>query len=200
VRPNQLVGYGLVVGLDGTGDQTSQAPFTVQSIKNMLKRFGVTIPPNVNPQLKNVAAVTVHADLPPFAKPGQTHRRHRRIDRQRQEPARRRAADDAAARRDGEVYAIAQGNLVVSGFGVQGRDGSRIAVNVPSAGRVPNGATVEREVPNDFAIVAARHAEPELRPTSPPPRGSPRASTRCSATGPRKRSMRCRCACRRRST
>ena len=71
-RHNQLVGYGPVVGLDGTGDQTSQAPFTVQSIKNMLARFGVTIPPNVNPQLKNVAAVTVSAELPPFSKPGQT--------------------------------------------------------------------------------------------------------------------------------
>ena len=66
VRGNQLVGYGLVVGLDGTGDQTSQAPFTIQSIKNMLAKFGVTIPPNANPQLKNVAAVTVTADLPPF--------------------------------------------------------------------------------------------------------------------------------------
>jgi flagellar P-ring protein precursor FlgI len=64
VRGNQLVGYGLVVGLDGTGDQTSQAPFTVQSIRNMLAKFGVTIPANVNPQLKNVAAVTVRADLP----------------------------------------------------------------------------------------------------------------------------------------
>ncbi|MCG8435574.1 MAG: flagellar basal body P-ring protein FlgI, partial [Gammaproteobacteria bacterium] len=72
VRVNQLVGYGLVVGLDGTGDQTSQAPFTVQSIKNMLQQFGVTVPPDVNPQLKNVAAVSVHAELPPFAKPGQT--------------------------------------------------------------------------------------------------------------------------------
>ena len=72
VRGNQLVGYGLVVGLDGTGDQTSQAPFTIQSIKNMLAKFGVTIPPNANPQLKNVAAVTVTADLPAFSKPGQT--------------------------------------------------------------------------------------------------------------------------------
>src|ERR1700740_1733587 len=72
VRANQLSGYGLVVGLDGTGDQTTQAPFTVQSIENMLQRFGVTIPPNTNPQLKNVAAVTVTADLPPFVKPGQT--------------------------------------------------------------------------------------------------------------------------------
>ena len=71
VRTNQLMGYGLVVGLDGTGDQTSQTPFTLQSIKNMLIRYGVTIPPGTNPQLKNVAAVTVHADLPPFSKPGQ---------------------------------------------------------------------------------------------------------------------------------
>ena len=70
VRGNQLVGYGLVVGLDGTGDQTSQAPFTIQSIRNMLAKFGVTIPANVNPQLKNVAAVTVRADLPAFSKPG----------------------------------------------------------------------------------------------------------------------------------
>ena len=72
VRGNQLIGYGLVVGLDGTGDQTSQAPFTIQSIRNMLAKFGVTIPANVNPQLKNVAAVTVRADLPAFSKPGQT--------------------------------------------------------------------------------------------------------------------------------
>jgi len=72
VRTNQLVGYGLVVGLDGTGDQTSQAPFTIQSITNMLAKFGITIPANANPQLKNVAAVTVTADLPPFSKPGQT--------------------------------------------------------------------------------------------------------------------------------
>ena len=79
-----------MVGLDGTGDQTTQAPFTMQSIENMLQRFGVTIPPNTNPQLKNVAAVTVTADLPPFAKPGQTHRRDGGLDRQRLEPARRR--------------------------------------------------------------------------------------------------------------
>src|SRR5690606_30242404 len=71
VRTNQLVGYGLVVGLDGSGDQTSQTPFTVQSLKNMLNQFGITIPENVNPQLKNVAAVAIHAELPPFAKPGQ---------------------------------------------------------------------------------------------------------------------------------
>ena len=150
VRNNQLVGYGLVVGLDGTGDQTSQAPFTVQSIKNMLARFGVTIPPNVNPQLKNVAAVTVTAELPPFSKPGQT------ID------VTVASIGNAGSLRggllllaplrgaDGEVYAMAQGSLIVSGFGVSGKDGSRIALNVPSGGRIPNGATVERSVPSNF--------------------------------------------------
>jgi flagellar P-ring protein precursor FlgI len=151
VRNNQLVGYGLVVGLAGTGDQTSQAPFTIQSIKNMLIRYGITIPANTNPQLKNVAAVTVHADLPPFAKTGQN------ID------VTVSSIGNAGSLRggslimtplvgaDGEVYAIAQGSLVVGGFGVSDKDGSSIAVNVPSAGRVPNGATVEREVPNGFS-------------------------------------------------
>jgi flagellar P-ring protein precursor FlgI len=151
VRGNQLVGYGLVVGLDGTGDQTSQAPFTIQSIKNMLAKFGVTIPPNANPQLKNVAAVTVTANLPSFAKAGQN------IDVTVQ------SMGNAASLRggtllmtplrgiDGEVYGIAQGSLIVSGFGVKGDDGSKLSVNVPSSGRVPNGASVEREVPNNFS-------------------------------------------------
>ncbi|MCS6948443.1 MAG: flagellar basal body P-ring protein FlgI [Steroidobacteraceae bacterium] len=151
VRSNQLVGYGLVVGLDGTGDQTSQAPFTVISLKNMLARFGVTIPPNLNPQLKNVAAVSVHAELPPFVKPGQA------ID------VTVASIGNAGSLRggsllmtplrgaDGEVYAVAQGSLVVGGFGVSGKDGSRIALNVPSGGRIPNGAIVEREVPTHFA-------------------------------------------------
>ncbi|MGE0189015.1 MAG: flagellar basal body P-ring protein FlgI [Steroidobacteraceae bacterium] len=150
VRSNQLVGYGLVVGLDGTGDQTSQAPFTIQSIRNMLTQFGVSIPSNVNPQLKNVAAVTVTAELPPFSKPGQA------ID------VTVSSIGNAASLRggsllmtplrgiDGEVYAIAQGNMIVGGFGVAGKDGSKITVNVPSSGRIPNGASVEREVPNNF--------------------------------------------------
>jgi flagellar P-ring protein precursor FlgI len=150
VRGNQLVGYGLVVGLDGTGDQTSQAPFTVQSIVNMLAKFGVTIPANVNPQLKNVAAVTVTAELPAFGKPGQA------ID------VTVASIGNAASLRggnllltplrgaDGEVYAMAQGSVVVAGFGVSGRDGSRVSVNVPSGGRVPNGATIERSVSSDF--------------------------------------------------
>ena len=151
VRGNQLVGYGLVVGLDGTGDQTSQAPFTIQSIRNMLAKFGVTIPANVNPQLKNVAAVTVRADLPPFAKPGQTI--DVTVDSIGNATSLRGGSLLMTPLRgiDGEVYAIGQGSLVVSGFGVSGKDGSRIALNVPSSGRVPNGATVERAVPTNFA-------------------------------------------------
>ena len=153
VRQNQLVGYGLVVGLAGTGDQTSQTPFTIQSIKNMLKQFGILVPDNVNPQLRNVAAVTVQATLPPFAKPGQT------ID------VTVSSIGNAQSLRggslimapllgaDGQVYAIAQGNLVVGGFGVQGDDGSKVTVNVPSTGRVPNGATVERIVPSTLGTV-----------------------------------------------
>jgi flagellar P-ring protein precursor FlgI len=151
VRTNQLVGYGLVVGLDGTGDQTSQAPFTIQSIANMLAKFGVTIPANANPQLKNVAAVTVTADLPPFSKPGQT------ID------ITVASIGNASSLRggallmtplrgvDGQVYAFAQGNVLVSGFGIAGKDGSKISVNVPNSGRIPNGAGVEREVPMKFS-------------------------------------------------
>jgi flagellar P-ring protein precursor FlgI len=151
VRANQLVGYGLVVGLDGTGDQTSQTQFTIQSIRNMLVKFGVTIPANVNPHLVNVAAVTVHAELPPFVKPGQT------IDVTvssigNADSLRGGSLLMAPLRGvDGEVYAIAQGSLVVSGFGASGKDGSKIAINVPSSGRVPRGATVEREVPSRFA-------------------------------------------------
>ncbi len=150
VRGNQLVGYGLVVGLDGTGDQTSQAPFTIQSIRNMLAKFGVTIPANVNPQLKNVAAVTVRADLPAFSKPGQTI--DVTVDSIGNATSLRGGSLLMTPLRgiDGEVYAIGQGSLVVSGFGVQGKDGSRISINVPSSGRVPNGASVERAVPTNF--------------------------------------------------
>ncbi len=151
VRSNQLVGYGLVVGLDGTGDQVTQTPFTVQSLKAMLSRYGVTIPPDVNPQVKNVAAVTVHADLPAFAKPGQA------IDITVSSLGNAKSLRGGSLLMtplrgiDGQVYAIAQGNLVVGGFGVAGGDGSSVTVNVPSVGRIPNGATVEREVANPFA-------------------------------------------------
>ncbi len=148
VRGNQLVGYGLVVGLDGTGDQTSQTPFTIQSIKNMLAQLGILVPDNVNPQLRNVAAVTVQATLPPFSKPGQT------IDITvssigNAQSLRGGSLIMAPLRgADGEIYAIAQGNLVVGGFGISGSDGSRVSVNIPSTGRIPNGATVERSVPS----------------------------------------------------
>ncbi|MFZ5532031.1 MAG: flagellar basal body P-ring protein FlgI [Pseudomonadota bacterium] len=151
VRSNQLVGYGLVVGLDGTGDQTSQAPFTIQSIRNMLAEFGIVVPPNANPQLKNVAAVSVQAELPAFAKPGQ------RIDVTVASIGNAKSLRGGSLLMtplkgaDGRVYAMAQGNLAVGGLGVSGRDGSRISINIPSAGRIPGGASVEREVPSGFA-------------------------------------------------
>ncbi|MEO0347187.1 MAG: flagellar basal body P-ring protein FlgI [Pseudomonadota bacterium] len=150
VRTNQLVGYGLVVGLDGTGDQTAQTPFTVQSLQNMLNQFGITIPEGVNPLLTNVAAVSVHAELPPFSKPGQT------IDVTISSIGNSKSLRGGSLLMtplrgiDGNVYAVAQGNLVVGGFGGEGLDGSRITVNIPSAGRIPNGATVERSVAAGF--------------------------------------------------
>lgn len=150
VRSNQLLGYGLVVGLDGTGDQTSQTPFTVQSLKSMLTQLGISIPPGVNPQVKNVAAVTVSAVLPAFAKPGQN------IDVTVSSIGNAKSLRGGTLLMaplkgaDGEVYAVAQGNLVVGGFGAQGSDGSKITVNIPSVGRIPNGASVERAVANAF--------------------------------------------------
>lgn len=146
VRSNQLVGYGLVVGLDGSGDQTTQTPFTVQSIINMLGNMGVQMPPGTNLQLKNVAAVMVTANLPPFARPGQN------ID------VTVSSIGNAKSLRggtlvmtplkgaDGQIYAIGQGNVVVGGAGAQG-GGASVVVNHLSAGRIPNGATVERAVP-----------------------------------------------------
>ncbi|WP_426417606.1 flagellar basal body P-ring protein FlgI [Aestuariirhabdus sp. LZHN29] len=152
VRSNHLVGYGLVMGLDSSGDKTSQTPFTIQTFKNMLAQFGIKMPPGSNPKLKNVAAVAVHADLPPFAKPGQT------ID------VTVSALGNAKSLRggsllmtelkgiDGKVYALAQGSLVVGGLGVAGADGSKVTVNVPTAGRIPSGGIVERSVPSSFAM------------------------------------------------
>nr|WP_045861517.1 flagellar basal body P-ring protein FlgI [Teredinibacter purpureus] len=151
VRSNQLVGYGLVVGLDGSGDQTNQTPFTTQSFMSMLKQFGITIPPGAKFQLKNVAAVAVHAELPAFSKPGQT------IDITVSSVANAKSLRGGALLLtplkglDGRVYAIAQGNLIVGGFGADGRDGSSVTVNIPSVGRIPNGAMVERSVPSTFA-------------------------------------------------
>lgn len=146
IRTNQLVGYGVVVGLDGTGDQTTQTPFTVQSMINMLSRLGVTLPPGQSLQLKNVAAVMITADLPPFAGIGQP------LD------VTVSSIGNAKSLRggtlvmtplkgaDGQVYAMAQGNVVVVGAGASGA-GSKTTINHLSAGRIVNGATVEREVP-----------------------------------------------------
>jgi flagellar P-ring protein precursor FlgI len=152
VRTNQLIGYGLVVGLNGTGDQTIQAPFTVQSLTNMLAQLGITVPANGSPpQLKNIAAVSVHAVLPAFVKPGQT------IDITVNSIANAKSLRGGSLLvtplhgLDGQVYAIAQGNLIVSGFGVEANDGSKLTVNVPSSGRIPNGATVERAVASQIA-------------------------------------------------
>lgn len=147
VRSNQLIGYGLVVGLDGSGDQTSQTPFTVQSLKSMLAQFGVAIPDNINPQVKNIAAVSIHAELPPFAKPGQT------ID------VTVSSLGNAKSLRGGtlllaplkgadrEVYAVAQGSLLVGGLSAGGNDGSKITINIPSVGRIPSGAIIEKASP-----------------------------------------------------
>ncbi len=152
VRSNQLVGYGLVVGLPGTGDQTAQTPFTVQSLKSMLSQYGITLPANVNPQVKNIAAVSIHADLPPFAKIGQT------IDVTVSSLGNAKSLRGGSLLMtplkgaDGKVYAMAQGNLVVGGLGAQGSDGSSITINIPSVGRIPGGASVEREVRNPFAL------------------------------------------------
>lgn len=147
VRSNQLIGYGLVVGLPGTGEKSA---FTEQSFKAMLSSFGITLPASLKPKIKNVAAVAVHAELPPFVKPGQT------ID------VTVSSIGSAGSLRggtllqtflkgvNGNVYAIAQGSLVVSGLGAEGLDGSKVLVNTPTVGRVPNGGTVEREVPSPF--------------------------------------------------
>ena len=150
VRGNHLVGYGLVVGLDGTGDQTTQTPFTVLSIENMLARFGIQVPANANPQLKNVAAVTVHATLPPFAKPGQTI--NVTVSSIGNATSLRGGSLIMTPLRgaDGQIYAMAQGSVLVNGFSARGADGSSVTVNIPSSGSIPNGATVERSVPTDF--------------------------------------------------
>jgi len=150
VRANQLIGYGIVVGLDGTGDQTTQTPFTLQSIGSMLSNMGVNIPPGTNPQLKNAAAVMVTAQLPPFARPGQL------ID------VTVSSLGNAKSLRggtllltplkgaDGQIYGMAQGNVVIAGAGASAA-GSKVQVNQLNAGRVPGGATVERAVASPLA-------------------------------------------------
>ncbi|GAK22392.1 LOW QUALITY PROTEIN: flagellar P-ring protein FlgI [Vibrio sp. JCM 19052] len=149
IRENQLVGYGLVVGLAGQGDR-NQVKFTAQSITNMLRQFGVQIDDSMNPKLRNVASVSVTASVDPMAGPGQT------LDVVVS------SIGDAKSLRggtllltplrgiDGEVYAIAQGSVVVGGLSAEGRSGSKVEVNTPTAGRIPNGATLEREIETDF--------------------------------------------------
>ncbi len=151
VRSNQLVGYSLVVGLDGTGDK-NQVKFTNQTITNMLRQFGVQLPAKIDPKVKNVAAVAVSAALPPGYARGQT------ID------VTVSSIGDAKSLRggtllmtqlrgaDGEVYALAQGSVVVGGVNASGNSGSSVTVNTPTAGLIPNGASVEREIATDFGM------------------------------------------------
>lgn len=150
VRSNQLVGYGIVVGLNGTGDKVKSGDFTSQSMRSMLSQMGVKIPANVQVKSKNIAAVIIHASLPPFASPGQ------KIN------VTVNAIGEASSLRggsllmsplkgaDGKVYSIAQGNLVVGGLSASGADGSKVSVNIPTVGSIPNGATVERTVYSPF--------------------------------------------------
>ncbi len=147
VRSNMLVGYGLVVGLNKTGDKTK---FSGQSLRSMLARLGITLPPGVDPKSKNIAAVTVHAELPAFAKSGQ------KID------VTISSIGDAKSLRggsllmtplkaaNGQVYALAQGNLIVGGLSASGSDGSSITVNIPSVGRIPGGGMVEKTMNTPF--------------------------------------------------
>ncbi|WP_343628138.1 flagellar basal body P-ring protein FlgI [Roseateles sp.] len=146
VRSNPLTGYGLVVGLDGTGDQTTQAPFTGQSMTAMLQQFGVLLPPGVTMQPRNVAAVMITASLPPFAQPGQPL--DVTVSSMGNAKSLRGGTLIATPLRgaDGQVYAIAQGNMVVGGAGASA-GGSKVQINHLSAGRIPGGALVERSVP-----------------------------------------------------
>ncbi|MGI2259503.1 flagellar basal body P-ring protein FlgI [Shewanella sp. GXUN23E] len=148
VRTNQLIGYGLVVGLPGTGEKTR---YTEQTFKTMLKNFGINLPDNFRPKVKNVAVVAVNAEMPAFIKPGQT------LDITVSSLGEAKSLRGGTLLQtflkgvDGNVYAIAQGSLVVSGFSAEGLDGSQVIQNTPTVGRIPNGAIVERSVATPFA-------------------------------------------------
>ena len=150
VRSNQLIGYGLVVGLNGTGDGSGEA--TIQSLRSMLSRLGVNIPAGVTLQSKNVAAVALHAELPAFAKPGM------KIDITLSSIGSAKSLSGGSLLMtplrgaDNNIYAMAQGSIIVSGFGAGGSDGSSITVNVPSVGRILNGAIVERGISTPFGL------------------------------------------------
>jgi flagellar P-ring protein FlgI len=150
LRANQLTGYGVVVGLAGTGDDSLD--YATQGVKGAVSRFGITLPAGINPALKNAAAVVITAELPPFAKPGQ------RLDITVSALGKAKSLRGGTLimaplyGADGQIYAMAQGNLVVGGLGVDAADGSKLSVNIPSAGRIGNGATVERSVDTGFAV------------------------------------------------
>lgn len=152
LRANQLTGYGIVVGLAGTGDDS--LVYATQGVQGAVSRFGLTIPAGVNPSLKNAAAVVVTAELPPFAKPGQ------RLDITVSALGKAKSLRGGTLvlaplyGADGRIYAMAQGNLVVGGLGVDAADGSKLSINIPSAGRIEGGATVERAVDTGFTTGA----------------------------------------------
>lgn len=158
VRQNQLIGYGLVVGLDGSGDQTTQTPFTVQSVASMLQQMGVNLPPGTTLQLKNVAAVMVTASLPAFAQPGQT------LDVTVSSMGNAKSLRGGTLLMtplkgaDGQIYAMAQGNILVGGVGAAA-SGSKVQVNHLSVGRISAGATVERAVPSTLGQGNVVHLE-----------------------------------------
>ena len=148
VRNNPLIGYGLIVGLNGTGDKSTE--FTDQSLKNLLREFGIA-QSGADLKSKNVAAVSVHATLTPFVRPGQ------RIDINVSSLGDAKSLSGGVLLMtplkgiDGEVYAVAQGDLVVGGAGASGASGSKVTINTLTVGRIPNGAIVERSVPSDFS-------------------------------------------------
>ncbi|CAK9884676.1 MAG: Flagellar P-ring protein [Candidatus Erwinia impunctatus] len=150
VRDNSLIGYGLVVGLDGSGDQTTQTPFTTHSLNNMLSQLGITVPSGTNMQLKNVAAVMVTAKVPAFGRQGQT------IDVVVSSMGNAKSLRGGTLLMtplkgvDNQVYALAQGNILVGGAGASS-GGSSVQVNQVNGGRITGGATIERELPNNFA-------------------------------------------------
>lgn len=160
VRDNQLVGYGLVIGLDGTGDQTVQTPFTVQSLSDMLTRLGVNMPASsINiTMLKNIAAVMVTADMPAFAQPGQ------KLDVTVSSLGTAKSLVGGTLvmtplkGADGRVYAMAQGNLLVGGMGASA-NGTRVQVNHLTVGRITDGATVEQGVPDVIGQGGDIHVE-----------------------------------------
>lgn len=202
VRTNQLVGYGLVVGLDGSGDK-SGTRYTEQSFANMLTQLGINIPPGMKLNSKNIAAVMVTANLHSFMKKGQN------MD------VNVSSIGDAKSLRggtllltplkgaDGRVYAMAQGNMVVVGLSASGNDGSSVTVNVPSGGRIPNGATVEADIPNPFYFsktltfnlhtpdfTTAKHMSEAINEMMGPNTARPLDATSVEVTAPQKMSQR----------